>query len=320
VLVWSEKLRLKSRRLPPRYCPVFVLTQHRSGGTLLSRLLNCHDRLVVWGEHAGFLDKLADAQAQLERWAQELPERSTRELHRYVADGRLADVKFRPWMSPFCPADFIEEWRRVLLSRFTRGLRRNQRWGFKEIRYHRPVLIKFLHELFPQGQFVLLERNIVDLCVSSLLTPWSVSRLLAEGIGHDRGAFLKTVNDELYRALAMRLNWTEGLAMARVQSVIVQYEELVCDMVGHMDRLFQFLHLPVDDRVRARMHAVIGAVAGATPKDVASEDRGYLTASVIRDAVERQLPEVTVQLAQKGIDPTRLIAKPPHDAHTPSFM
>jgi hypothetical protein len=195
----------------------------------------------------------------------------------------------------------------VLLSLFTRGLRRSQRWGFKEIRYHRPVLIKFLHELFPQGQFVLMQRNIVDLCVSSLLAPWFVKRLLAEGVGHDQNAFLKTVDDHVYWMLAMRQNWTEGLAMTRVQSLIVQYEELVRDMVSQMDRLFQFLQLPVDNAARARMRVVIGAVAGATPKEnVTSEDRGYLTASVIRDAVERQLPKVRQQLAQKGIDSMRL--------------
>jgi len=279
---------------------VFVLTQHRSGGTLLARLLNCHEKLVVWGEHAGFLHGLAEAHLELERWADQLPERSTLELRRYVRVDRLADIEFRPWMSPVSPADFRKECRRALLSLFTRGLRPDQRWGFKEIRYHRPELIRFLHELFPRGQFVVLQRDVTSLCISSLLVPWTLQRLLANGIGRDEGAFLQRVEDQLHSILAMRRNWTEGLASAGLQSILVQYEDIVSDMPRQMDCIFQFLDLSVDDAVRARMRISFGAVA-STPKGTVapSGDKGYLTASTIREAVERLLPRVTMQLAEK---------------------
>ena len=62
--------------------PVFVLAQHRSGGTLLARLLNCHPGLVIWGEHAGFINRLAEAHELLVRHHDLLPDRNRRQVRR----------------------------------------------------------------------------------------------------------------------------------------------------------------------------------------------------------------------------------------------
>jgi hypothetical protein len=287
----------------PQYRPVFVFTQHRSGGTLLARLLNCHDKLVVWGEHAGFLNELAEAYTQIDRWAEQLPDRSMQELRKYVRSERLADVSFRPWMSPFSPADYVEECRKVLLALFTRGLQRDQRWGFKEIRYHRPELIQFLHKLFPRGQFVLLERDMADLCVSSLLAPWTLKILMDAGVGQDKSALRQKVRDHLHYLLMMRQDWKHALMETGILATSVQYENLVASMESEMECLFQFLDLPVNDVVRQRMRVSIATVAGGTPKEtIAAEDRGYLTAAIIRETVQQLLPEVEAQLARRSTD------------------
>jgi hypothetical protein len=287
--------------------PVFVLAQHRSGGTLLARLLNCHERLVIWGEHAGFIDDLANAHAKLQRWSQQLPERSIFEVLRYVSKTRLADVEFRPWMSPFSPADFSKHSRKTMHSLFTRGLRPDQRWGFKEIRYHRPEIISFLHELFPQGQFVVLERNVTDLCVSGLMVPWTLQELLSAGIEQDKCAVLQRVEDELYSILGMRRNWSEALAHPDLLSIVIRYEDIVSDMPTQMETIFQFLGLSLDNNVRARMHIVIGAVSGLPEGTISpSGDRGYLTPEFVREAAEQLLPKVAKQIEQDGVDQNTL--------------
>jgi Sulfotransferase family len=304
IRAWRKILKVRRRagelmHSGPLYRPVFVFTQHRSGGTLLARLLNCHDKLVVWGEHGGFLDGLADARTQLECWSEQLPERSTRELRQYVRAERLADVKFRPWMSPFSPADYTEQCRRLLLSLFTRGLQRGQRWGFKEIRYHRPELIQFLRELFPRGQFLLLERDMADLCVSSLLAPWALKRLTDAGVGQDKSALQQKVRDHLHYLVLMRHNWKYALAAAKAPSLSVQYENIVANMESEMERIFQFLDLPVNQLVRERMRVSIATIAGGTPKEtIAAQDRGYLTAAIIRETVQQLLPEVEALVAR----------------------
>lgn len=45
--------------------PVFIITTGRSGSTLLLRYLNCAERLVVWGEHAGIMTDLAACHRKL---------------------------------------------------------------------------------------------------------------------------------------------------------------------------------------------------------------------------------------------------------------
>ena len=45
--------------------PIFLFTLHRSGGTLLQRIVNAHPNVVIWGEHGGFINQLADADATL---------------------------------------------------------------------------------------------------------------------------------------------------------------------------------------------------------------------------------------------------------------
>jgi len=40
--------------------PVFVLSPARGGGTVLARILNCHPQLVIWGEHVGLINRLAE--------------------------------------------------------------------------------------------------------------------------------------------------------------------------------------------------------------------------------------------------------------------
>lgn len=92
----------------------------------------------------------------------------------------------------------------------------------------------------------------------------------------------------------MRRNWTEGLASTGAQYISLQYEEIVSDMDRQMARLFHFLGLRLDFIVRPRMRVSMRTVAGATPKETTemSVDRGYLNASMIREAVERRLPEL----------------------------
>src|SRR5437773_6349288 len=116
--------------------PVFIFAIHRSGGTLLTRMLNCHPDLVIWGEHAGFINKLADADFLIRSCSDALPERSVEELERYVAFGEDCQRDFSPWMNPFASSEFGKRCRDLLLAMYSRA-HAGKRWGVKEIRYHR---------------------------------------------------------------------------------------------------------------------------------------------------------------------------------------
>lgn len=287
--------------------PVFVLAQHRSGGTLLTRLLNCHPALVIWGEHAGFLNKLAEAQDMLDRHACLLPRRSPAELRRY-ASGRQGEDEFLPWTVPFGGAALLSGCRTMVRGLFAPDLRPGQRWGFKEIRYHSPTVVRFLRRLFPAAQFILLDRDPIDLCVSDMLVSWALRPLLAECVQHDGAAFLAAVDDCLYAILAVRQNLTHARAAIPDQSIAVRYESLAAAPEAEMGRILSFLRLPDCRGLSARFRLVARAVTGATDKApaVPTGDLGSLTAPCIRAAAERLLPRLAARIAQEGVNTARL--------------
>ena len=41
--------------------PIFLLGTHRSGTTLLQRIVNSSEDAMIWGEHGGFLGDIAEA-------------------------------------------------------------------------------------------------------------------------------------------------------------------------------------------------------------------------------------------------------------------
>jgi len=292
---------------PEQDVPVFVLAQHRSGGTLLTRLLNCHSELVIWGEHAGILNKLAEAQELLEKHAELLPNRSSAEIHRYAA-GRLGQIEFRPWTVPFGCTEFLAGCRTLVRGLFVHGLQPGQRWGFKEIRYHSPTLVRFLRRLFPAAQFILLDRDPVELCVSDIMVSWALDQLLADRVQHDSETFFAAVEDCLYAILAVRQSRLDARSAIADQVIAVNYAALALSPEQEMDRIFRFLRLPECPGLQARLHQASRVVAGATDKAPAipPNELGLLTEPRIRDAAERLLPRIAARIAREGVDPTRL--------------
>lgn len=80
--------------------------------------------------------------------------------HRGTVVGTLNETdKFRPWVSPFEPDDFVDSLRSFIVQTFTSGLTPDVRWGFKEIRYS-GAEIRRMMELFPKAHLVILARDV----------------------------------------------------------------------------------------------------------------------------------------------------------------
>jgi hypothetical protein len=288
----------------PHDRPVFVLAQHRSGGTLLTRLLNCHPDLVIWGEHAGFINKLAEAHAVLARHQDLL------DLEAQVSRdgiGNRGRTRFQPWANPFTVADVAEGCRSLIRGLFTRGIAARQRWGFKEIRYHSPVLAGFLRLLFPASRFILMDRDPIELCVSNMLVSWSLDRLLADGIQLDRTAFLGAVEDCLYGITVIRRNLAAIAAELGDRCIPLDYAALSSDPRAEMERVFAFLELPSVSGVGDCLDRAGASTLGATDKrPFRRECLGLLNAATIREAALAILPLVITRIERDGIDLPRL--------------
>ena len=152
--------------------PVFVLSTGRSGSTLVQRLLNCHNDLVVWGEHYGFLQGIAEALAQMADPNNNLYPKTPDENEgpQLLLPTLQNPGKQLEWSNPWSLAEFKVQARSFIESYFAARLEPGQRWGFKEIRYNKLSVMRGLRSLYPGGRFVFVKRDAVEVVRSKVMS------------------------------------------------------------------------------------------------------------------------------------------------------
>ena len=142
--------------------PVFLLSTARSGSGVLQRALNCHSRLVVWGEHFGFLATAAAAIVQMQNPAQKhypLHPGDNRGPGHVLPTLRDPSAALE-WVNPLSMEEYVGALRRFVTGYFASQIGSAQRWGFREVRYNTPAVLRGLKLLYPQARFVFLLRDI----------------------------------------------------------------------------------------------------------------------------------------------------------------
>lgn len=263
--------------------PVFVLTAHRSGGTALARGLNRHPDLMVWGEHAGFINKLAELDATIGFYPPLTRPLEQRDLAGHVRLGKFEPGGFDPWSNPFEQADWRDWCRRFIETTFRRDLHPGQRWGFKEVRYHSPVTARFLATLFPDARFVLLQRELAPLVLSNMLTPWSIGRLHRLGATDSAAGVRAAVFDCAY-ALAVVNRGLAAIAQALPAQSCVVRSRALAEPVRTFGALFAFLGL-------SQWPALLDEVKEASDRQLGTTDLSQTEGHLSRETVQRFLPE-----------------------------
>jgi hypothetical protein len=192
--------------------PVFLLGGHRSGTTLLQRVLNSYDDVQIWGEHEGFLRDVA--QAFFRGW----------ESTHLFQDSRLPgtaasdpNTDWQAWMNGFSKIEWERSYRGLVEALLVPGGLPGKRfWGFKEIRYGSETdrTIEFLHQLYPDALFAFLVRDPFNALASARRRP-ERARSLVE---------LKASCDEWVARYRSYRTWH---ASRRIQSVWLRYEDLI---------------------------------------------------------------------------------------------
>lgn len=281
--------------------PVFLFTQHRSGGTLLARALNCHPGLLIWGEHGGVVNHLAALDATVRALGPLMERPQYRGARGRALLKEEAAGSFDPWAHPFDHAAWRGLCRLMLRGTFAHHATPAQRWGFKEIRYHRPETAGLLQQLFPGAQFVLLRREIRALCRSNLLVDWSLDLLSADGTTESPASARQAVADCLFTLLAMRAGFDEIEARFAPDVLPVAYETL--DQAETIAGVFRFLGLPVRPGVMEAVRATLARRLGETPPQGA----GCITRPFVDATIDEMLPSVAAEVA--ATDPADLPAK-----------
>jgi hypothetical protein len=160
--------------------PVFVLGHARSGTTLLQRVLNSYDDVLVWGEHAGVLRPLADA--YFTGLATPNLFKHARPLAEVLRDSAAAS-SWQAWMTWLGPDEWPVAFRRMAEVLFVPdGLPTKRVWGFKEIRYGADAgdrTLEFLHALWPDALFAFVVRDPMNTFASHRRMPGGAGTLRA---------------------------------------------------------------------------------------------------------------------------------------------
>jgi hypothetical protein len=294
----------KPARAPGRSTgPVFVFTMHRSGSTLLGRLLNSHPDLVVWGEHSGIINKLAELDFAIKNNLDMQPKMEKDWFKKFTSDADFRSSVFDPWTAPPQQAISRTHARKMIFDLFGANLAPGQRWGFKEIRYHRPYVAQYLANLFPQAKFVLLKRDTVDATVSNILSEWAQSEVKEE---MTETLALDVIRDVVYALLAFATGFDEIARLLPARSFSLNYQSLQNKDVAVLNAMFQFLGLDEAEGFDARIAKVLATKFNQTHKR--PKRNVILTKDFIRENAAILLPELQAEIKASGVDRARLTA------------
>jgi hypothetical protein len=227
--------------------PIFMLsTGHRTGSTLLQRVLVTDPRVLLWGEPLGdmaFICRIAEMMSHsicpwnLEQWKSHNP---------------TSTSMATSWISDLYPPG--EDFRLALRALFDRWLGEPARqlgfvrWGFKEVRLSATEAI-LLHWLYPRAKFVILSRHPYD-CYRSLAdSEWLVYQRYPDMCIDSAASFAR-----LWNRLA--LSWSE--LPAGFPSFHIKYEDL---LEGKVDFRALESWLGIEIKENVALSVVVGGTA-----------------------------------------------------------
>lgn len=250
--------------------PVFLLAGGgRTGSTLIQRLIVSTGRVLVWGEHGGFLlPQLAALIEQTGQWVADVyGDRMREDFLAGTGDGWIANMN--PVQSAFQSGirGFLDH--SLGATAHAMGY---PRWGFKEIRYGAAEAL-LLQALYPGARFVLLVRNPVSCLRSIKAMGWYGSDFRS-----DPAIFLgqwAKITAGLMDVLPLLGN-----------ACFLRYEDAVSDPDATIDRMGAVIGVPASSFDRTVLDSVLRGHAPA-PVPISDEDRRALDASAIRSLASR---------------------------------
>jgi len=241
--------------------PIFVFAQPRSGSTLLQRLLNSLENVIIYGEHLGLLKGVADSYIGF------LKDPKRREFCSDTVDveafrtetvNRLKDPLHFSAITNGLVGDEFDDTYRHFIKTLLHGAPASdtRRWGFKEIRYGvGDVVFEMLLKLFPAASFVFLVRHPLHSLES------------IEGTGWWKTSF----DENLQGWFAQASNYLNYHRQFPKHSFFVKYEDLTNPGTQTASELFKWLGYKFTSTQEHLLHNA-GKIGAAKEKIVFSED------------------------------------------------
>lgn len=224
---------------------------HRSGSTLVQRILNARPQTLIWGEHLGVLSQFHAIYQKV----QTLSEKGKSSRQAYFQSGENPNQ----WLALMTPSpEFIENAtissvRTFLDQLYQQNKEGHDMIGFKEVRYGAKELT-ILQKCYPEAKLLLLVRN-----------PLKAWESYPKSWGEYSGA--------LQFARQWNNNVNDYLAMSRSnpQAVFIQYEKLIAKETGTVGRLTELAQITKEELDGVLAQKIRGSVRKKTitPKQAA---------------------------------------------------
>ena len=224
---------------PEAEFPIFLLGTGRCGSTLLQKILNSVDNAMIYGEHGGFLKQIAAAyflnleDKMIEKYimSQNVAGKEPISVFETLKNPQL----WSAWTNWYNQETVRNNFRDFIESFFNPiSLEQKVHWGFKEIRYGLNDRVpEMLADLYPDGRFVFIVRNPVDVVASK------ISARASDGIEVDAHTW---VAQNTYFLHFCREN--------SERSRIVCYEEILSNDSKQLGQLFDWLGFALSDEQR----------------------------------------------------------------------
>lgn len=167
--------------------PIFILSQARSGSTLVQRVLNQTPEVLIQGESFGLTTQLSDSFFNLtenkkeRRWFLSGTDEAATIRD---AEARLRNPKdFSATVCSLSHSRLLRIYRELFYELFN-PTKRDLRWGFKEIRCceNGTFLVDLLLRMFPRAKIAFTVRHPVQQLSSKFATNWWPDETLDEAI------------------------------------------------------------------------------------------------------------------------------------------
>lgn len=217
--------------------PIFLLGTGRCGSTLLQKILNSVDKVMIYGEHGGFLRQIAEAyflnleDKKIEKYimSQNVAGEDPISVFENSKDPQL----WSAWTNWYNRQTVKKNFRDFIESFFNPiSLGRKVHWGFKEIRYGlSDRVLEMLADLYPKGRFIFIVRHPVDVVASK------IAARMSDGIETDAHSW---VEQNSYFLDFYRLN--------KERSKVFHYEDLISNNSPQLNKLFDWLGFSLTDK------------------------------------------------------------------------
>ena len=241
--------------------PIIILGPGRCGSTLIQRILNTSENITIWGEHEGFLSKLAESYYVLTQSEGMEKNFYSQPIDPSIIIGSLTDYKACPnWVNSFNKKIIKDTYRAMIAELLNNKLDIEENfWGFKEIRYtQNDRALDMWLELFPASYLIFSVRNPFDV-VRSMILDWNNPKTLQNIINNNDLPQIKKL------AIKYAIRWNKVIASfsywmekKKLNCYVEKYEELLESPEHNVKNIYNFLNLSMPETALNPMSFRVG--------------------------------------------------------------